>query len=132
MEKHFVSFYSPGTFVSEETVKPIESWNVDQAVQMARDVTERYGATPFGFRFSTRTRGPDDLDSQVSARSPMYYLGGVVETLEQVIARDDPKERILRSNMQANGWNRIITNTNSWKITRPLEPGDVVLEWVSG
>jgi hypothetical protein len=129
MQKHFVTFFSPGTFVSEDTTKEIDSWDVEKAKKMAHSITERYAATPFGFQFTTRSRGSDDLDSKVSAKSPMYYLGGKVETLEEVEARNDPKEEILRANMRCNGWHRIITNTNSWKHTAPLNKGDVVLDW---
>lgn len=130
MQQHFVSFLSPGSFVSEETVKPIDSWDVDQAVQMARTIVERHGAKPYGFRFITRSRGPDDLDSRETARSGIYYLGGTVETYEQVCARNDPKEEILRSNMRSNSWDRIVTNNNSWKFTAPLYVDDVVLDFV--
>lgn len=28
MEAHFVTFFSPGTFVAEDTTKPIDSWNL--------------------------------------------------------------------------------------------------------
>jgi hypothetical protein len=127
MEKHFVEFLSPGTFVAESASKPIDAWDVEAAVLMAADIKERYGATPYGFRFSTRSRGPDDLDSKETARSGVYYLGGRIETLEQVKARNDPKERILISNMEGNGWDRIVVNDNSWRWTQPLRDGDVVL-----
>ena len=128
MQQHFVTFYSPGSFVAEETTKPIDEWNVDQAVEMARGIRERYNALPYGFRFSTRERGPNDLDSHVSARGPMYYLGGKVETLEQVKARATAEDGILIRNMEGNGYSRIITNTNSWKWTQPLKDDDVVLD----
>jgi hypothetical protein len=59
----------------------------------------------------------------------LYYLGGTVETLEEVKARATDKERILISNMEINKWDRVITNTNSWKWTQPLEPDDIVLDW---
>lgn len=129
MKKHFVTFYSPGTFVAETTSKPIDSWDVEKAMEMAHDVVERYGATPYGFQFSTRSRGDADLDSKQSAQSPFYHLGGKVETLAQVEARNDPKEEILRSNMRCNEWDRIIVNDNSWSSVRPLEKTDVVLDW---
>lgn len=129
MEKHFVTFYSPGTLVAETTKKPIDSWDVEAAKKMAETVLERYGAVPYGFKFSTRSRTDDELDSRVVSESPMYYLGGKVETLEQVKARNDPKDRILIGNMECNGYDRIITNNNSWRWTQPLRAGDVVLDY---
>lgn len=79
MEKHFVTFYSPGIFVSEETTKPVDAWGVDTAVEMAHAIEERYGARPYGFRFSTRARNDDELGSRVVRRSGLYWLGGKVD-----------------------------------------------------
>ena len=129
MKKHFVTFYSPGTFVSESTSKEIDSWDVEQAMEMARSIRERHGATPYGFRFSTRERRTDELDSRVVATSNMYYLGGRIRHLDFIILENRPDEQILISNMKINGWDRVVENTNSWKITQPLEKDDVVLEW---
>lgn len=129
MKKHFVIFMSPGTFVAETSEEPIKAWDVDVAMRMARNIKERHGATPYGFYFSTRMRGPRDLDSKVVKTSPMYYLGGEVETYEQVLARNDPKEAILRDNMKYNKIKRILTNKNSWSLTQPLNDDDVVLDW---
>jgi len=129
MKKHFVNFYSPGTLVSEVSSKPIESWDVAKAMEMAKSIQERYSATPYGFRFETRERGEEDLDSHVSQISPMYFLGGKIETLEEVEVRNDPSESILRSNMRNNGHKRVITNTNSWKVTLPFEDDCVLLDW---
>jgi hypothetical protein len=126
---HFVTFYSPGTFVSESSTKPINAWDIEAAKKMARGVHERHGACPYGFQFTTRGRGANDLDSSVIAKSPMYYLGGVIETLDQVKRRATEKDRILVANMEGNGYDRIITNTNSWRFTAPLNDTDVVLEW---
>jgi hypothetical protein len=129
MKKHFVIFLSPGTIVSEKTSKPIESWDVEKAKEMARGIEERHGATPYGFYFTTRERSDDELDSKLLALSGVYYLGGKVEQLAEIKTRNDPSEKILRSNMEINSWDRVITNTNSWKITLPLFEKDVVLEW---
>lgn len=128
MEKHFVTFLSPGTFFSEETEQPIDSWDVKKAVKMARKVVERYSARPYGFQFSTRSRDDKDLDSKVTKRSPIYYLGGKIETLAEVKARATEKDRILLANMEGNGYARIITNTNSWRFTAELKDTDVVLD----
>lgn len=130
VSKHFVTFYSPGTFTAEQSTKPIADWNVNTAMAMADTIGERYGATPYGFRFTTRTRGDHDLDSKVSKESAFYWLGGIVETRAEVEARNDPKEEILRANMRCNGFDRVITNTNSYRWTMPLNKGDVVLDYV--
>lgn len=129
MEQHFVHFMSPGTFFAEQSSKEIDSWDPKKAMEMADEITERYGATPYGFYFTTRRRQDDELDSKEVARSNTYYLGGKVETLAEIEARNDPKEDILRSNMRCNGWDKIVVNTNSWKWTQPLEEHDVVLDY---
>lgn len=129
MKKHFVTFCSPGTLFHETTEKEISSWNPDEAMVMAREIKERHGAAPFGFYFTTRERKRGELDSKQVARSVDYYLGGKIETLEEVEARNLPSEEILRFNMQANNINKIIVNKNSWKSTLPYNEGDVVLDW---
>jgi isochorismate hydrolase len=129
VQQHYVTFYSPGTFVAEETQRPIEAWDVERAKEMARTVLERHGATPYGFRFTTRGRTAVELNSREIAKSPFYWLGGKVETLAEVKARATEKDRILVSNMEGNGYDRIITNDNSWRWTSPLDADDVVLEW---
>ena len=129
MEKHFVEFYSPGTFVAEISTKPIDSWDVNLAQEMAHEVIERYNATPYAFCFTTRSRDENDLDSREIARSGTYHLGGRIETLAEVEARNDPKESILRSNMRGNNIERVVINDNSWRSTQPLGKNDVVLDW---
>ncbi len=127
IEKHFVTFYSPGTFVAETTEQPIDAWDVEAARRMAKRIRERHGATPYGFRFTTRSRGDKDLDSKVVKKSPMHYLGGKVETLAEIEARNDPREAILRDNMRGNKWDRVVTTTNGYRWTQPLEKDDIVL-----
>ena len=128
MIRHFLIFYSPGTFVAETTKVPIDSWDVDTAVRIASSIKERYGARPYAFRFSTRERTNTDLDSRQVAISPYYFLGGRVETLVEIEARNDPNEEILRSNMRNNGYARVLVNDNSWRWTQPLNDDDVVLD----
>ena len=129
VKAHFVTFYSPGTLFAETTEMPIASWDVEAAKVMVKKVKERYGAVPYGFEFTTRGRGQKDLDSKVIATSPFYYLGGTIETLVEVKARNKPEERILVGNMEGNGWDRIIVNNNSWRSTHPLKATDVILSW---
>ena|SRR5581483_5065315 len=129
LQQHYVTFFSPGTFVAEQNVEKVDSWDVEAATERAKTVLERHGATPYGFQFTTRARGEDDLDAKETARSPFYYLGGKIETLAEIEARADPKERILLGNMRSNGYDRVIVNDNSWRWTQPLLPTDVVLDF---
>lgn len=129
MKKHFVVFFSPGTFVAEQTQKEIESWDTEKAMEMARGIKERYGATPYGFQFVTRERGDGDFDSKETKRSGIYYLGGKIRTLAELEAESDPKNSILISNMKGNGWDRVVVNTNSYRWTQPLNAEDTVLDY---
>lgn len=129
MKKHFVTFLSPGTFFSEQSERPVKSWDVDAAKGMAASIKERHNAIPYGFYFTTRERKDNELDSREVKRSGMYYLGGIVETLSEIEKRGDPKEKTLLSNMRSNKWNKVITNNNSWKVTQPLLESDIVLDW---
>lgn len=125
----FFDFYSPGTMFSEVTEKPIDSWDVEKAKEMALGITERHGATPHSFRFTTRSRGTKDLDSKETKKSCLYHLGGKIYTLPQVESRNARDEEILRSNMRCNGIKSIVVNTNSWKSVLPFGDGDVMLDF---
>lgn len=129
MQKHFVTFLSPSTFVAEETTRPIDTWDPNVAMEMAGEIVERYNATPYAFYFTTRERGDADLDSKVAKKSGAFFLGGDIETLADVEARNDPTENILRQNMRCNDIARIVVNRNSWKSVHPLREGDVVLDY---
>lgn len=125
MRQHFVTFYSPGTFVAEETTRPIAAWDVEAAQAMSSSVSERHGARPYGFRFTTRERGEADLDSHVTAKSPMYFLPHCV--VRTVADLDPQRDSILISNMEGNGWPRVVQTTEGWSWTVPLAEKDVVL-----
>jgi hypothetical protein len=129
MKAHFVEFLSPGTFVSESTQKEIDSWDVEQAKEMARSIKERHNATPYGFRFITRERGDNDLNSKITETSGTYFLGGVVRHIDFVILENKPDEQTLIWNMKMNKIDRVITNTNSWKTTMEFRDNDVLLDW---
>jgi hypothetical protein len=125
MEKHFVIFYSPGTFVSETNEKPIDSWDVEKAKEMAKEIKQRYNAVPYGFYFVTRGRKDDELDSKVIKSSGFYYFGGThgkLLTLEEIKAQNDPDNRILINNMENNNWPVVYQTTEGWKLTLPFNP----------
>lgn len=135
-EKHYVTFYSPGTLMSETTTEPIRAWNRELAVAMSKTIVERYGARPFAFRFLTRLeaepvrtdRGTMTVEPKETARSGLHFLGGTILTLSDVETRADPRDAILISNMRCNKIERVVENTNSWKSVTPFAPGDVVVD----
>ena len=69
MKRHFVTFYSPGTMVAEQSTQEIESWDPDTAKAMMADICERYDAHPYGFRFTTRERCPSNR--RLAIRTPL-------------------------------------------------------------
>ena len=128
IEKHFVTFVSPGTFMPETTCQGIDSWNVNEATKMARTIIERYNATPYSFHFTTH-QNDGDLDSKEVARSCNYFLGGTVLTLADIQARNDPADRILIGNMKGNNITRVVENCNSWGAVLPLNKEDIILDY---
>lgn len=135
--EHRVTFYSPGTLLSEQTIKPIAEWDLRAAIGLAEHVTERYGAKPFSFRFSTILVAdpvPDGEGGTLGvrpkevAKSATHHLGGTVETYAEIMARDCDDERILRSNMECNGYGAVVVNTNSYKSTHPFTGDDVLVD----
>ena len=119
--KHYVRFYSPGTFTAEMTVREVDSWNVEEAKRLAKDIVERHGAKPYGFKFFTDGK-PININ-----KSCMYYLGGTIYSLEEVKEKF-PKEKILISNMEINNWDHVIENKNSYTAWLPFEEGDILLD----
>jgi hypothetical protein len=127
-----VTFYSPGTFFDETSTEDIPEWNPATACRMAR---ERYGAKPYAFRFSTYIvadpvsdgqGGTLEVEPKEVAKTGLYHLGGEIVTYDDIQARNDPKERILLSNMRSDS-PICIVNTNSWKHTGAFAENDVLV-----
>jgi hypothetical protein len=137
MRKHQVTFYSPGTFVSESSTYDIESWDTAKAVELAERVTERYNAKPYGFVFETIITAQDVPDgeggtlkvqSKLAEKSGIHFLGGWLETYDDVLARNNKNESILRDNMRYNDHWIVCINTNSWRSTIPFEENSRIVD----
>src|SRR5262249_15810152 len=135
IEKHQVTFYSPGTLFSELSTYDIESWDTAKAVELSEKVVERYGAKPYGFVFETLLTMPKipradggsfTVQPKLKERSGIHFLGGKLETYDEVEARNDPKESILRSNMRGNEMWIVCINTNSFRSTLPFDEKCVI------
>lgn len=123
MIKHYVTFYSPGTFMPEETTKEIESWDIKKAKDMANNIVERYNSRPYGFMFTTRSRGTKDFDSKKSDESKFYFLpGGTLYTGEEFCKKFTDKEHeIARFNIKTNGINKIYVIDTPFRSTLPVD-----------
>ena len=124
MKAHFVTFLSPGTFTAESTTKEIPSWDEDLALEMSGSIQERHGSTPYGFFFTTRQRGEKDLDSRETSRSGVYYLNAQLISAEEA---ERIGEKVLASNIRANGLGHAVCAGTSYKFYQPFLEGDVIL-----
>jgi hypothetical protein len=133
--KHYVEFFSPGTFVSESSVRPLESWDIAAACEIANGIQERHNAKPYGFRFKTMLTAnpvPDGEGGTLAvqprevAKSGMHFLGGRLIRYEHV--PDDKEHSILRSNMRSNNYPVVIENTNSWRFTGEFAEDAVIVD----
>ena len=117
MQRHFVSFYSPGTIFSESTSLPIDEWDIITAWDMANEIVERHNATPYAFQFKTFEREDDELNSRLVESSKTFHMGGRLLNIEQVEAENDDKGcyDILLRNMRGNRMEYVIINDNSWR-----------------
>lgn len=128
MEKHFVKFFSPGIFVHEETEKEINSWDVEVAKEMSKVIIERHQSHPFAFQFITRGRSDTELNSKVVNKSGLYYINGIVKTLQEIEAENDPENETLLWNMRVNKYNKVVTTTSPWEFTSVFNDEDCVVE----
>lgn len=135
--KHYVEFFSPGSFISETSTKEISSWDTRKAVELSRNIQERYGASPYGFKFITKIEHPPipdgeggmlEVQPKIVDTSGIYYLGGELETYDDFANRNDPKDSILLSNMRCNDWWIVIVNTNSYKFTQPFYQNSFIVD----
>jgi hypothetical protein len=140
-EEKYVTFMSPGSFFAETTTKVIDAHDPRRAVVMAKDIVERYGARPFGFRFETclvadplsdGRGGQLDVEPKTIFTSGTYFLGGRLETYDDVAKRADPKEQILLSNMRNNGWEIMCITENGYRSTQPFTKDDFVVDQKTG
>ena len=135
--KHYVVFYSPGTFFAEISQREISEWDTRKAMVLAAEVRERHDARPYGFRFETRIVADDVPDgeggtmpstSKTVEKSGMHYINGKVETLEQVKACATKDDDILVGNIERNGYKKLVTTANGYGWTQPYEPGQCVVD----
>lgn len=86
--------------------------------------------------FETRLESPDVPDGRggtmrvqpkTLAESAFHYLGGRIETLDEVEARNDPKEEILRCNMR-NHTPLVVVVEKRFRSTMPFEAKHFIVD----
>lgn len=120
----FVELLYPGSLFAEDESRKV-------AGRDPQAVAKKYPKC-FAFRFYdliTRRVVVGGQEKQVSTSrldvSPTYYPNGQPLTVADV-KRSVPKSEILVSNMEGNGWKKVVqTRCGNFQ---PLEKGDVILE----
>lgn len=125
MKQDFIEILTSGSFFSESSIMAIDNWSIDLAVEQLRSRYAERLDKPYGFRFMTKERGPNDLDSKVSKRSGIYFFPGRVSTYDEVVARRDARDSILISIMSSNGFDRVICVKGG--MTLPVTEWDTLL-----
>lgn len=133
-KNHYVVFLSPGSFVSESSSRPIQAWDSVEAAKLAKGITERHGATPYGFYFETRLESdpiPDGEGGELKvlprtvAKSGMYYINGEVLRFSNIPATKE--FAVLRDNMRGNRHPVAVQTGNGYRHTDFFEEKDCVV-----
>lgn len=118
MLKQYIEFYYPGSFVSETSAQEVSD----------RTPPSELPKGAYGYRFFARsdvTQDGETLRGQPKDHSPMTYYGESM-TLEEVKALAPSGDyRILVSNMECNGWDRVVLTVRGQFM--PLNAGDSVV-----
>jgi len=122
LEKHFVSFYSPGSFSCEFITEEIDRWDVKKACERAKALKKECGMTPIAFDFRTRRREDDELDSKLVKKSPIYHINGKIIDISQV------KDEDLLSAMRLGNFKSIVQTYNGIDHNEMFAEGDQILE----
>lgn len=80
--KHFVRFFLPGglDLMMHFTEEEVASWNPREAWHRAKEISDLRVAQDeqpvFAFQFVTKARNHGDMDSEIIAFSPLFFIGG--------------------------------------------------------
>ena len=92
-EQHYLVLLITRGFNSESITRKIDSWDVGKALEKYVEAMKTYHSKLFGFRFITKK------DGKIVRKSGTFYVNGKVETLKELIARNDPKDETLINNL---------------------------------
>jgi hypothetical protein len=120
------------------TTREIDEWDPAKAVKMAAEIVERYGATPYGFRFRTLLTSdpvPDgkggtlEVKPKTDRESGWHFIDGVVRTYDHIVAEEEDGERsIAASNMKGNGIPLVAVTIHRFRSTMPFGENDCTVD----
>lgn len=114
--KHYVTFVYPGAFVSESSDMPVDRRDVRPPIP------ERALGYFFWSRYEMECQGETLIGPKRFVGQTTYF--GKEYTLAEVKALGDHDKRILISNMECNGWKRVVhAKGGQWF---PLQSNDQV------
>ena len=114
MKQMYVEFaLEYGRFLPEYSTEKVNHSGPD-----AVDPPERTYAFQFWWREEVEKDG-ETLTGKRHDIGPLYFIGGKVETLDDVRERNNPAERVLQDNMASNGYDVIHTRYGR---VLPFEP----------
>ncbi len=123
-----VTFYEPGSFMSEETLRVVTTRDPNEIAKMAPE--RAFCFTIEDFIEKTTTVDGEDFKKTESVGGPSgrFYLGGDLYTVDELKAKfgSDRSKEILISNIEVNGWPKAIQcRTGNWQ---PFTDTDTFLD----
>lgn len=113
----YLTYKSPGTLTSEESSLKVKKKDIKAAVKGAKAIKERHGSLPYGFYYK---------NGNGKLLGSFYYITGTLLRYEEIPKISE--NNILRDNMRCNDWPIVIENHNSYRITRPFDKTDIIVD----
>jgi hypothetical protein len=113
-QKYYVEYLMPGIFMPESSMENIQ----ESDMRSLEYIKGRAPEGAFAFIFKVRTEIVKDKEILVGRWKELrgrFYIGGTIYTLQQM-KRIHSELTILISNMECNGWKKVIQcSTGNWQ-----------------
>lgn len=133
---YLVTYYSPGSFVSETSSARFKNFNLASFVKRAKSISERHGSKPYGFTVEEKEEPVSmpvvegfkvEVEPNTLSSSGTYYITGNLIFYDDI--KNNKEKAILASNLYNNSLGIGIENCNSWKFTGDFERNDFIVDW---
>ena len=111
-----VTFYTPGSFMPNESTKEVPGLDTEQIAAMAPKNAYSFIVQEF-IEKTTTVDGEDLKKTEAAGQAHRYYIGGKLYTVDELKAEftDDSKSTLI-SNMEGNDWPKVILcRTGNWQ-----------------